>query len=124
MKLAIGDVVRARHDVALGTVAGINEHTDGRLVVVRIPGGGFRLLEPSALSIVARCATRPTPARTVLTLVVLAVALLVGFISCRSAEELGADWLLILLAGLGGCTAVAIPYQCLLRLTGPRRFRV
>ncbi|QLE73969.1 hypothetical protein FGW37_22430 [Streptomyces rectiverticillatus] len=124
MKLAIGDVVRGRHDVALGTVAGINEHTDGRLVVVWMPGGGFRLLEPSALSVVARCSAPSTPVRSVLALLVLAVALFAGFVSSRSVGELGADWLLILLAGLGGCTAVVIPYQCLLRLTGPRRFRV
>ncbi|UQI47879.1 hypothetical protein M1P56_27860 [Streptomyces sp. HU2014] len=124
MKLAIGDVVQGHHEVALGTVAGITDHGDGKLVVVRVPGGGLRLLEPGALTLVARHAMPVTPGRSVAALIVLGIALVAAFIGCRSAEGLGADWLLTVLAGLGSYKAVVLVYQCWLHLTGPRRFRV
>ncbi|MFD0386006.1 hypothetical protein ACFQ2B_37345 [Streptomyces stramineus] len=54
----------------------------------------------------------------------MGIALAAAFIGCRSAEELGADWLLTFLAGLGSYQAVVSAYQCWLHLTGPRRFRV
>ncbi|MBB5117572.1 hypothetical protein AF335_03410 [Streptomyces eurocidicus] len=124
MKLAIGDVVQGHHEVALGTVAGITDHGDGKLVVVRVPGGGLRLLDPSALTLVARRAVPTTPGRSVAALIVLGIALIAALIGCRSAEDLGADWLLTVLAGLGSYKAVVITYECWLHLTGPRRFRV
>ncbi|MCD9144335.1 hypothetical protein [Streptomyces albireticuli] len=120
MKLAIGDVVQGHHEVALGTVAGITDHGDGKLVVVRVPGGGLRLLEPNALTLIARRTMPVTRGRSVATL----IALIAAFIGCRSADDLGADWLLTVLAGLGSFKAVVIAYQCWLHLTGPRRFRV
>lgn len=124
MKLAIGDVVRVRDDKVLGTVAGITDHDAERLVVVRVSGGWTRVTEPRELTIVARPAAPMTTGRSLAALFVLGVALVVGFISCRSAQDLGADWALTLMSSLGGFSAVMITYQWCLRLAGPRRFRV
>ncbi|MFF4735053.1 hypothetical protein ACFY2W_04005 [Streptomyces sp. NPDC001262] len=124
MKLAIGDVVRVRDDKALGTVAGITDRETERLVLVRVPGGGTCITEPRELTIVARPVAPMTTGRSVVALFALGVALVAGFISCRSAQELGASWALTLVSSLGGFCAVMITYQWCLRLTGPRRFRV
>ncbi|MFD0386007.1 hypothetical protein ACFQ2B_37350 [Streptomyces stramineus] len=62
MKLAIGDIVQGRHEVALGTVAGITDHGDGRLVVVRMPGGGFASSTPATYRSSPAARRRPRPA--------------------------------------------------------------
>lgn len=124
MKLALGDVVLDRTDMALGTVAGHASHDGQNLVAVQVPGHGVRLAEPGDLVVKARCSRPSTPLRTVLTLAVLIVALLMAFIGAHSARDLGADWLLTSLSGLGGYTAVAWLHQGWLHLTGPRRFRI
>ncbi|MEV4925526.1 hypothetical protein [Streptomyces roseoverticillatus] len=125
MQLTVGDIARSQEDLSLGTVAGVADHGEGKLVVLRLPnGGGLSFVEPCSLVVVGRYVPPVSTSRSVVALVFLGFALLVAYISCRSAEDIGADWLLTLLAGLGGFKAVAITYQCWARLTGPRRFRV
>lgn len=124
MRLAIGDVVRHRGDMALGTVAGVASHDRGNLVLVNVSGEGIRLSHPDALDVVAQRPAPTSTARGVVALLALVLAVAATVIACRSAAEQGADWLLTVLAGLGGYTAVASAYQWALRLAGPRRFRV
>ncbi|MEU7132949.1 hypothetical protein [Streptomyces sp. NPDC046261] len=124
MKLAIGDVVRGRDALALGTVAGVTSTDTGRLVMVQLPDGGFHFSDPGSLIVVARRTAPTTTGRNVVALLAFGIALFAAFVGCRSARELGADWLLAFLSGLGGHTAVMAAYQWWLRLTGPRRFRV
>lgn len=124
MQLAIGDVVRDRSDFALGTVAGIASQSSGNLVALQLSGGAVRLVEPDDLDLVARYAKPTTTGRSVMTLAVLVVAVLAAYVGCRSALNLGADWPLAFLMGLGYHTAVMTAFQWWLRLTGPRRFRV
>ncbi|RKN74618.1 hypothetical protein D7231_12330 [Streptomyces klenkii] len=124
MQLTLGDVARSREDITLGTVAGIADHGEGKLVVLRLPNGGLSFVEPRALVVVGRYVPPASAGRSFVALLFLGLALLVSYISCRSAESIGADWLLTFFAGLGGFKVVAIAYQCWARLTGPRRFRV
>ncbi|MFH8785039.1 hypothetical protein [Streptomyces roseoverticillatus] len=125
MQLTVGDIARSQEDLSFGTVAGVADHGEGKLVVLRRPnGGGLSFVEPCSLVVVGRYVPPASTTRSVVALVFLGLALLVAYISCRSAEAIGADWLLTLLAGLGGFKAVAITYQCWARVTGPRRFRV
>ncbi|GHG60468.1 hypothetical protein [Streptomyces griseocarneus] len=124
MKLAIGDVVRDRNDMALGTFAGIARHGAERRVTVQLPGGSFRLVSPGAVVLVARPARPTTIGRGVVALLFLVGALVAAFLGGRSAEHLGADRLVIFLCGLGAYSAVMAAYQWWLRFTSPRRFRV
>lgn len=128
MHLALGDVVRDRTDMALGTVVGVATQAGvSRLsrVAVHVPGGSVRLSDPYDLEIVARH-TRPATARRGLAdLVVLALAVFAAVLGCLYALTAGAaDWLLMFLAGLGAFAAVTATYHLGVRLTGPRRFRV
>lgn len=124
MRLAIGDVVRDRNDLALGTVAGVTSHPGGSLVAVYLPEDAVRLCAPSDLDVVARYA-RPTTTRDgVIGLVVVILGLLAAYLGSDAAWEQGAGWLLALLSGLGAWTAVMTAYQWALRLNGPRRLRV
>ncbi|MEU5424319.1 hypothetical protein AB0H73_01735 [Streptomyces olivoreticuli] len=124
MKLAIGDVVRGRDGADLGVVAGIVNHGSAKLVMVEGPGGMPHLATPSALVVVARRVQPTTTVQGFVALTAVSVALLAAYIGCRSAEELGADWLLTVLSGLGGYAAVMGVHQWWVLLTGPRRFRV
>lgn len=124
MRLAIGDVVRDQTDLALGTVAGVTNHSGGSLVAVCLPGDAVRLCRPGDLDVVARHVRPTTTRRGVIALGVLIVAFLGAYVGSEWAWTLGADWPLILISGLGGYTAIATAYQWALRLTGPRRFRV
>ncbi|MFF1419355.1 hypothetical protein [Streptomyces sp. NPDC058280] len=127
MHLALGDVVRDRTDMALGTVVGVATQagvSSLSRVAVHVPGGSVRLSDPYDLEIVARH-TRPATARRALAaLVVLALAVLAAVLGCLYAQSTGADWLLMFLAGLGAFAAVTATYNLGVRLTGPRRFRV
>ncbi|GAA0372285.1 hypothetical protein [Streptomyces blastmyceticus] len=124
MKLAIGDVVRGRDDADLGVVAGIVNHGSAELVMVEGPGGMPHLARPSKLVVVARRVQPTTTVQGVVALIAVGIALLAAYIGCRSAQELGADWLLTVLSGLGGYAAVMGAHQWWVLLTGPRRFRV
>lgn len=124
MHLALGDVVRDRTDMALGTVVGVATQagvSSLSRVAVHVPGGSVRLSDPYDLEIVARHAGPATARRGLTALVVLAVAAVLG---CLYARTAGADWLLMFLAGLGAFAAVTATYHLAVRLTGPRRFRV
>ncbi|MCC3769398.1 hypothetical protein [Streptomyces sp. UNOC14_S4] len=125
MKLGIGDVVRDRNGkTLLGSVAGITSQENATYVVVHLPGGEKRLAAPSTLEVVARRVASPTTGQSVVSLVVLLVGFLAAYIGCRSAQDLGADWLLTVLCGAGAYSAVMTLLQMWLRVTGPRRFRV
>ncbi|MEV6671080.1 hypothetical protein [Streptomyces sp. NPDC051162] len=124
MKLAIGDVVRGRDDADLGVVAGIVNHGNAKLVMVQGSGGMPHLAAPGALVVVARRVQSTTTVQGVVALIAVGIALLAAYIGCRSARELGADWLLTVLSGLGGYAAVMGAHQWWVLLTGPRRLRV
>ncbi|MFE2489553.1 hypothetical protein ACFXGR_41130 [Streptomyces mirabilis] len=124
MKLAIGDVVRDHSDMALGTVVGVADHIDGKLVAFYVSGNAVRLSGSDGLDVVARYARPATKVRRVLTRITFVIALLAAFISGHSVQELGADWRLTLVASLGGYVAVAIAHYWGGRLASPRRFRV
>jgi hypothetical protein len=123
MRFAIGDVVRDRSDQVLGTVAGVASHPDGPLVAVQV-SEDLRLAEAEDLDLVARASGRGVPAGTALTIFGYTIASLLGYVATHSARELGADWTLSLLAGLGGFAAVTSAMRWALRLAGPRRFHV
>ena len=124
MKFAIGDVVRDRSTMTLGTVAGVAAHPSGALVAVQASGGGLRFAEPYDLDVLARHVAPMTRGRRVLGRVALALAAIAACIGCVSAQEVGAGWLLMFSAALGGRTAVMGTYRWALRLIGPRRLRV
>lgn len=124
MRLAIGDVVRDRNTLTLGTVAGVASHAGLVLIALHVSDGGIRYAEPGSLDVLARSPKPMTPARTVATLVVVALAALAAFLGCRSAQELGADWPLTAVTSLGSYSAVMLVFQVGQRLTGPPRFRV
>jgi hypothetical protein len=124
MQLAIGDVVRDRNDLVLGTVAGVTNHPGGGLVAVYLPGDAVRLCHPSDLDVVARYVKPATTRQGVIALGVVILGLLAAYVGSDAAWEQGAGWPLVLLSGLGPHTAVMTAYQWALRLTGPRRFRV
>lgn len=124
MQLAIGDVVRDRTDLALGTVAGVANHPGGSMVAVYLPGDAVRLCPPSDLDVVARYVKPATTRQGLTALGAMALGALAAYVGTDWAHELGAGWPLVLMSGLGGYTAVMTVYQWALRLTGPRRFRV
>ncbi|WP_327368689.1 hypothetical protein [Streptomyces sp. NBC_01217] len=124
MKLALGDVVRDRGDMALGTVVGVTSQTGVSLVAFYVSSGSVRLGEPDELDVVARYVKPPTKARRVLTRISAGLALAAAFLGGCSAQEAGADWSLTLLTSLGSYMAVAIAYHWGSRLADPRRFRV
>ncbi|WP_327190012.1 hypothetical protein [Streptomyces xinghaiensis] len=124
MLLAIGDVVRDRSDLALGTVAGVASHPDGPLVALQVSGGGLRLSQPYDLDLVARSSAPPTTSRRVLALLSVVLGVFVACLAAMSAQALGAAWLLTAFAALGGHTAVIGAFRSAVRLTGQRRFHV
>lgn len=123
MRLTIGDVVRDRGDRTLGTVAGFAVHPDGPLVAVRVLDE-IHLSEPDDLDLVARAAVPAVAGDRQLTTFGYGVAALLAYVALRSARELGADWVLSLLAGLGAFTAVTTAVKCGLRLLRPRRLPI
>lgn len=123
MRLAIGDVVRDRGDQVLGTVAGLASHPHGPLVAVQI-SDDLRLAEPEDLVLVARASGQAVPAGAALTVFGYTIASLLAYAATHSARELGADWTLSVLAGLGGFAVITTAMRWALRLAGPRRFRI
>ncbi|OII67469.1 hypothetical protein [Streptomyces sp. CC77] len=124
MRLAVGDVVVHHRDAALGTVAGVAAAPAGSLVVVRLSGGALRLYEPDALSLVARGVPPMSRRRAAVRATGFVGALAAACFGVRVAYELGDRGLLVLLSGLGGYAAVRSACHALVRLIGPRRFRV
>ncbi|NBM17500.1 hypothetical protein [Streptomyces sp. GC420] len=124
MHLAIGDVVRDRSNMALGTVAGVASHPDGSLVALQVSGGALRLSQPYDLDLVARSSAPLTTSRRVLALISFVLGLFVACLTAVSALALGAPWLLAALAALGGHTAVMGVFRWTIRLTGQRRFHI
>lgn len=124
MQLAIGDVVRDRGDMTLGTVAGVTNQSSGNLVALQISGGSVRLAEPYDLVIVARHSTAMTAGQSAIALIVFFCALAAAVMGCWAAQQSGAGWPLMLLASFGSYAAVQSGFRWWLRLTGPPRFRV
>lgn len=124
MHLAIGDVVRDRSDMTLGTVVGLVTEVDGNRVAVYVPGSTVRLSDPYDLDVIARHAGPTATGRGLAVPVALILATFAALFGCLSARSAGAGWLPVLLSGLGGAAAVMTAYRCWARLTGPRRFRV
>ncbi len=123
MRLAIGDVVRDRTDMALGTVARIDINADRR-VVVNISGGLSRPVPADDLEIVSRH-TRPATNRFhVVAISFFLIALLAAYIAGHSVQSLGGSWLLTLMASVGAYELFESGFRCYRRLTGPRRFRI
>ncbi|WP_329367131.1 hypothetical protein OG896_19510 [Streptomyces sp. NBC_00669] len=123
MHLAIGDVVRDRTDQALGTVAGLASHTDGPLVAFQV-ASDLHLAEPGDLDLVARATVPATRRRNAARMVGYVLAVLFAFVAGHSAREVGTDWLLTALAGVGGFSAATTVVRWSARLASPRRFRV
>ncbi|WP_335971617.1 hypothetical protein [Streptomyces sp. CA2R106] len=123
MHLAVGDVVRDRTDQALGTVAGLARHPDGPLVAFQV-ASELHIADPGDLDLVARAAVRATPRRNAARATGYVLAVLFAFVAGHSAREVGADWLLTFLAGVGGFSAVTTAVRWSARLVSPRRFRI
>jgi len=124
MKLAIGDIVRDHRDMALGSVVGVADHADGKIVAFCVSGDSVRVSGPEGLDVVARH-TRPlTGMRRLTARIAFVIALLASFISGIDAWALSADWRFVLVAAVGGYSTVAFAYHWGNRLIGPRRFRV
>lgn len=123
MRLAIGDVVRDRTDMVIGTVARI-EINEARRVLVNVPGSFPRPVSAKDLEIVSRY-TQPATARLRLMAVfVFLVALLTSYVAGHSVRLLGGDWLLTFMAALGAYEIYEIAFRWARRLTGARRFRI
>jgi hypothetical protein len=123
MHLTIGDIVRDRGDRTLGTVAGFAVHPDGPLVAVRV-ADDLHLSEPGDLDLVGRAAAPAIAGDRALTVFGRGVATLLGYVAVHSAHDLGADWVLSLLAGVGAYAAVTAAVRCALRLIRPRRLPI
>ncbi|QKW07385.1 hypothetical protein HUT18_14320 [Streptomyces sp. NA04227] len=124
MKLAIGDVVRDRSDRMLCTVAGVTANANGVCVALVASGGGVRVAFPGDIDLVARRSTPVTLLRSLMAVVFLVFASFAGACGVIAAQDLGADWPLMFVTGLGSFSAVSLAYQLSLRLVGPRRFHV
>lgn len=124
MRLALGDVVRDRTDMAIGTVIGVTTQAEIRRVAVYVPGSPIRLTAPYDLDVLAHHSSPTARGRGWTALAVVVLAALAAVLGCQYARTAGADWLLMFLAGLGSFGTVTTAYQWWVRLTGPRRFRV
>ncbi|MBZ4321473.1 hypothetical protein [Streptomyces huiliensis] len=123
IKLSIGDVVRDRGSMTLGTVSGIAAQPTGNLVALQVTGG-VRLVEPEDVEVVARRSEPMTTGQAVVAGTVFVLALLVAYLGGNTVRGLGADWLVVGLTSLGGYMAVSYLYGFARRLVRPRRFRI
>ncbi|MET8981017.1 hypothetical protein ABZX85_35985 [Streptomyces sp. NPDC004539] len=123
MRLAIGDVVRDRTDLVIGTVARI-DYNAPRLVLMHVPGGFYRPVAVTDLEIVRRYSKPLTAKLRLAAVLVLVIALLTAYVAAHSVQLLGGSWLLMFMAALGGYQMHEIAFRLARRLTGPRRFRV
>jgi hypothetical protein len=119
--LAIGDVVRDRMDMQLGTVIG--KAAEGS-VALQMSGGAARLISPYDLALVARRKPPTSTRRGVVGLVTLVIGFFAAYISGNSVQALGGSWLLMFFAAIGSFSVVATVFGWVVRLADPRRFRV
>lgn len=126
MHLALGDVVRDRTHMVIGTVARIdtNETNETRRVVVSVPGSVPRPVAVGDLEIVRRYSHPPTSRLRLMAVFFLLVALLAAYIAGSAVRTLGGNWPLTVLAGLGAFNFFQSGFRWYRRLTGPRRYRV
>ncbi|MFI5803070.1 hypothetical protein [Streptomyces sp. NPDC051561] len=106
MLLGIGDVVRIRNCKTLGTVAGVAAHNTGSLVVLTIGPGLSRPVVPSELELVARGMKPQSTARSVWTLIFLALALVVAGVLGGTVHDLGGGLALTVFVALSSVSAI------------------
>ncbi len=123
MYLAIGDVVRDRRDLVLGTVARIDIN-EGPRVVLSVPGGFPRPAAADDLEIVSRYSRPATKRLRFMAVFLFLVGLLAAYIVGYSVQLLDGNWLLTLMASLGAYQPFEAAFRLYRRLTGPRRYRI
>ncbi|MDH6119314.1 hypothetical protein [Kitasatospora sp. GAS204B] len=124
MQIAIGDVVRDRSDMALGTVTGVARQAGGSVVVIQVSGGELRQVRHYDLEVVARGPEPKTVARGVVACIVLAVSFVAGALAGDAEMASGGSLLLAILAAFGSSTAVMTAVQIIQRVADPRRISV
>ncbi|MGW2371997.1 hypothetical protein [Kitasatospora sp. NPDC001683] len=124
MQLAIGDVVRDRSDMALGTVAGAAEQADGSVVVIQLSGGELRQVRRYDLELVGRRPESESDGGSVASWGVRGVAFAVATVGGGAELASGGGWLLAFLVGLGSSSAVMTAFQAVQRMAVPRRIHV
>ncbi|MFE4856107.1 hypothetical protein [Streptomyces sp. NPDC056670] len=123
MRLAIGDVVRDRRDLVMGTVIGLDSG-NSRLVVMHVPGQAVRVLPGQDLEIIRRYARPRTTRHRMVALAVVVGAVIAAYVAAHSVELLGGSWLLMGAAALGAYSGLDTVYRLGVRLAGTRRTRV
>ncbi|MFF2144458.1 hypothetical protein [Kitasatospora sp. NPDC058190] len=124
MRLAIGDVVRDRSDMALGAVAGAAEQADGSVVVIQLSGGELRQVRRYDLELVGRRPESEPDGGSVASWGVRGVAFVVATLGGGAELASGGGWLLSFLVGLGSSSAVTAAFQAVQRMAAPRRIHV
>lgn len=124
MQIAIGDVVRDRSDMALGTVTGVASLVGGSVVVIQLSGGELRQVQHYDLEVVGRGPEPKTVARGVVSFVVLAVSFVAAVLVGNAEMASGGSLLLAVLAAFGSSTAIVTAVQIIQRVADPRRIRV
>ncbi|MFF2651701.1 hypothetical protein [Streptomyces sp. NPDC058045] len=123
MRLAVGDVVRDRTDMVLGTVARIDRNT-ARRVVVHVPGSVTRAACAEDLEVVRRHTAPVTGRRQIAAGLVLLAAVVTGGCCAHNVRVLGGSWLLAAITAVGAYEVFAVAFRVVRRLAGPRRFRI
>jgi hypothetical protein len=123
MRLAVGDGVRDRSDMAIGTVASLDSYNT-RLVVVSVPGGTLRVTSGRDLELVRLCSPPMTSMHRLVAMLIVVAGVFVAYVAAHSVSMLGGSWLLMYMAALGAYMTFEIGYRVAVRSTGPQRFRV
>ncbi|MFD3885038.1 hypothetical protein [Streptomyces microflavus] len=124
MKLAIGDVVRDRSDLTLGTMAGVTVRNGTSVVALCVSGGALRLSAPHDLEFVARRVPVRRRADAIRDVVIFVLAAISACCGAIFAQDAGAGLGVTAFATTGGFTTVLAAYGFGKWLVGPRRFRV
>ncbi|MFH8386901.1 hypothetical protein ACH4E7_39310 [Kitasatospora sp. NPDC018058] len=124
MQLAIGDVVRDRSDMTLGTVAGAADQADGSVVVIQLSGGELRQVQRYDLELVGRRPESKTAGGSVASWGVHGLAFTAATLGGGAELASGGGWLLAFLVGLGSSSAVMTAVQAVQRMAAPRRIHV
>lgn len=106
MLLAIGDVVRIRRSMALGTVAGIASHRVGNVVDVQMNGNTLLPMRPQDIELVARGFKPMTTGRAVATLLFFLLGIGSAVANSVYVRGLGANWALVTFVAITSVTAV------------------
>jgi hypothetical protein len=107
MRIAIGDVVRVKSDQALGTVVCVTRSGRGSVVHLHTDGLGSRVVSPEDLEHVARIYKPTTPGRSIVTLLLLALGLVIAVSNGLTLHNLGAGILLTAFVTVTSLTTVS-----------------